>query len=138
MPDSDSEDIQDIQDEEQPDIQPDHMVIDDQHQKITEQEHTITDQQQKITEQEQTITYLKQKITKQEQTIMDMDAIQKQLIQSLLIKTVGKVCPSCSQQGFRPGSAPFTPCPDPAPASFDVHKDCHICYRLLPPVPEVG
>ena len=124
MPDSDSEDIQDIQDEEQPDIQPDHMVIDDQHQKITEQE--------------QTITYLKQKITKQEQTIMDMDAIQKQLIQSLLIKTVGKVCPSCSQQGFTPGSCHRTPCPDPAPASFDVHKDCHICYRRIRSSDEVG
>ena len=72
-----------------------------------------------------------QKVEELMEKIRNMDAIQKQLVQSFMIKLVGRVCMSCRDQGFAPGSAGFTPDPTPPPASFDVHKDCHICYRRL-------
>ena len=92
---------------------------------------TIVDQQQKITEQNQTIADLKQKITEQNQKIEDQDKTLESVVQELLIKTIGKVCFACSQQGFTPGSASFTPGPHNRPASFDVFHDCHNCFSKI-------
>ena len=92
---------------------------------------TTVDQQQTITEQNQTIADLKQKITEQNQKIEDQDKTLKSVVQELLIKTIGKVCFACNQQGFTPGSAPFTPGPHNRPASFDVFHDCHICFSKI-------